>query len=310
MAVSPFLAKLIYLLEIERGTMTELLEELEQKRQLHNVEAEKHRRLRDELNDKTKEWVEKRDSLNAQVRDIVDQAAKHRETRDELNVKVREAKEQRDQWNKAVNEQLEKVSKIRKDNMPKNNGPSVQRLKKELKALEFKQMTSVLSKGKEQELIDQMAKLQAEITEREKVYDQNDDVKGAMGELNGAKEKAEFYHHKVAEYAESAQAEHDAMIALYEKADALRKEADAAQEAFIANKVNSDEEHKKYVENVRQVHDYDKILAGMRQKARKAKRKDDEVSAKEEAEKIFDRFKAGEKLSTDDLMALQKSGYL
>ena len=90
----------------------------------------------------------------------------------------------------------------------------------------------------------------------------------------------------------------------------MRKEADAAQEAFITNKVNSDEEHKKYIENIRQVHDYDKILAGMRQKARKAKKKDDEASAKEEAEKIFDRFKAGEKLSTDDLMALQKSGYL
>jgi uncharacterized coiled-coil DUF342 family protein len=58
------------------------------------------------------------------------------------------------------------------------------------------------------------------------------------------------------------------------------------------------------------VHDYDKIIAGMRQKARKAKKKDDEASAKEEAEKIFEKFKAGEKLSTEDLMALQKSGYL
>ena len=290
--------------------MTELLEELEQKRQLHNVEAEKHRRIRDELNEKTKEWVEKRDSLNAQVRELVDQAAKHRESRDELNVKVREAKEERDVWNKVVNDLNEKVTKIKKDNLPKNNGPSVQKLKKELKSLEFKQMTSVLSKGKEQELIDQMAKLQAEIKEREKAYDQNDDIKDALKELRDAKEKAEVHHHKVSEYAESAQSEHDAMIALYEQADALRKEADAAQEAFITNKVNSDEEHKKYIENIRQVHDYDKILAGMRLKARKAKKKDDEASAKEEAEKIFDRFKAGEKLSTDDLMALQKSGYL
>ena len=100
--------------------MTELLEELEQKRQLHNVEAEKHRRIRDELNEKTKEWVEKRDSLNAQVRGLVDQAAKHRESRDELNVKVREAKEQRDVWNKVVNDLNEKVTKIKKDNLPKN----------------------------------------------------------------------------------------------------------------------------------------------------------------------------------------------
>ena len=153
--------------------MTELLEELEQKRQLHNVEAEKHRRIRDELNEKTKEWVEKRDSLNAQVRELVDQAAKHRESRDELNVKVREA----NVWNKVVNDLNEKVTKIKKDNLPKNNGPSVQKLKKELKSLEFKQMTSVLSKGKEQELIDQMAKLQAEIKERENL-EKIEDIKG------------------------------------------------------------------------------------------------------------------------------------
>ena len=45
--------------------MTELLEELEQKRHLHNLEAEKHRKIRDELNEKTREWEEKRDALNA-----------------------------------------------------------------------------------------------------------------------------------------------------------------------------------------------------------------------------------------------------
>lgn len=289
--------------------MTELLEELEQKRQLHNVEAEKHRRVRDELNEKTREWVEKRDTLNAKVRELVDQAAKHREARDQMNAKVREAKENRDQWNKAVNELNEKVGKIKKENLPKN-GPPISKLKKELKNLEFKQMTSVLSKDKEQDLIEQMAALQAQIKEREKSYEANEEVKNAIKELRDAKDKAEGYHKEVSEYAEQAQASHDAMIALYEQADALRKEADSAQESFVANKVKADDEHKKHIENIRQVHDYDKIITGMRQKARKAKKKEDETSAKEEAEKIFDRFKAGEKLSTDDLMALQKSGYL
>ncbi|MDW5564196.1 MAG: phosphoserine phosphatase [Methanomassiliicoccus sp.] len=289
--------------------MTELLEELEQKRQLHNVEAERHRKARDELNEKTREWVEKRDTLNGKVRELVDQAAKHREARDQLNVKVRESKEQRDKWNKLVNELNEKVTKIKKDNLPKN-GPPVSKLKKELKTLEFKQMTSVLSKEKEQEIIEQMGQLQAQIKEREKAYDQNEEVKNAIKELRDAKDQAESHHRSVSESAEKAQAEHDAMIGLYEQADALRKEADSAQESFIANKVNADEEHKKHIENIRQVHDYDKIIAGMRQKARKAKKKDDEASAKEEAEKIFDKFKAGEKLSTEDLMALQKSGYL
>jgi len=289
--------------------MTELLEELEQKRQLHNVEAEKHRRTRDELNEKTREWVEKRDALNAQVRSLVDEAAKHREVRDRLNQEVRTAKDERDKWNKVVNELNEKVNKVKKDNIPKS-GPPVAKLKKDLKALEFKQMTSSLSKEKEQELIEQIADLASQIKEREKVFDSNEDVKEAITELRKAKEQAETHHRNVAECAEKAQAEHDAMIALYEQADALRRDADAAQESFIANKVNADEEHRKHIENIRQVHDYDKIITGMRQKAKKAKKKEDESSAKEEAEKIFEKFKAGEKLSTDDLMALQKSGYL
>jgi uncharacterized coiled-coil DUF342 family protein len=36
----------------------------------------------------------------------------------------------------------------------------------------------------------------------------------------------------------------------------------------------------------------------------------EEVDAKREAELIFERFKKGEKLSTEDLLTLQKSGYL
>jgi len=58
------------------------------------------------------------------------------------------------------------------------------------------------------------------------------------------------------------------------------------------------------------VHDYDKIITGLRQKARKARKKKDESVAMKEAEDIFDKFKKGEKLSTEDLMVLQKSGYL
>ena len=41
-----------------------------------------------------------------------------------------------------------------------------------------------------------------------------------------------------------------------------------------------------------------------------AKKDKAETAAKKEAEVIYDRFKAGEKLSTEDLMSLQKAGYL
>src|SRR5438034_2701887 len=78
-----------------------VLDELQLKRERENQEAERHRRRRDELNDKTREWVEKRDSLNAQVRGLVDTATQHRIQRDELNAQVRGAKEERDKIGRA-----------------------------------------------------------------------------------------------------------------------------------------------------------------------------------------------------------------
>ena len=96
---------------------------------------------------------------------------------------------------------------------------------------------------------------------------------------------------------------------LYEQADTARREADKAQEQFIKTKMQADKEHQKHIDFIHEVHDYDKIIHGMRAKARRGKA-GKAVSTKEEAELIYERFKNGEKLSTEDLMLLQKSGYL
>ncbi len=289
--------------------MTELLEELEQKRSITNVDAERHRRLRDELNTKTKEWVQKRDALNSQVRELVDEAAKHRDMRDDLNNKVRGAKDNRDEWNKKVSELNDAVNKLRADT-PKDRGPPIKKLKKELNDLEFRHMTSTLSKEKEQELIELMKKIVKQIEDKEKEMSEDSEVGSAIAALREARDQAEVYHRQVSEFAEQAQDEHDKMIGLYEQADKLRKEADAAQEKFIENKLLADEEHRKHIEFIKQVHDFDKMVSGLRQKQKKAKKKKEETAVKKEAEDIFDKFKAGEKLSTEDLMTLQKSGYL
>jgi uncharacterized coiled-coil DUF342 family protein len=289
--------------------MTELLEDLDQKRQFNNNEAERRRRIRDELNEKTKEWVQKRDELNAKVRELVDSAAKHRETRDKMNEQVRAAKEARDKFNEQVSEFNKAVMALKKDNLPRE-GPSVAKLKKDLKSLEFTHMTGSFTRDKEKELVEQMKALQIQIRDREKSLEANDEVKTAITQLRDAKDKAEEQHRLVSELAESAQNEHDAMIKIYEEADKLRKEADEAQEKFIETKGKADEEHRRHIDHIRQVHDYDKIITGLRQKAKKARKKKDESVAMKEAEDIFDKFKKGEKLSTEDLMVLQKSGYL
>jgi len=287
-----------------------LLDELQLKRERENQEAERHRRRRDDLNDKTREWVEKRDALNGQVRALVDEATQHRIQRDELNAAVRTAKEERDKHNRRVNELQDHLTELKRRKLPRGAIP-LGKLQQEVKRLEFKQMTSVLSVDKERALIDEIQRLQGEMKKLERSLEENEDVRKMKEELTSARDLAEEAHRQVSELAEKAQAEHDQMTALYEKGDALRREADRAQEEFIKTKMLADEEHRKHIDRIRQVHDYDKIIHGIWMKSRGVpEAAAEEVDAKKEAELIFERFKKGEKLSTDDLMTLQKSGYL
>lgn len=285
------------------------LADLEKQRERLNREAEKHKRRRNQLNDQTKEWVEKRDALNAKVREIVDEASTHREARDGLNEDVKQLKTERDEWNARVNELTEKLSRVKRRNLPKGRIP-LGKLKKELRSLEFRQMTSVLTPDKERDLVEAMSRIESEIKAREKELEENEEVKAAVRELRETKEKAEVLHKKVGDAADAAQLEHDKMTELYEVSDQARRDADQAQEEFIKTKMMADEEHKKHIEFIRQVHDLDKIISGIRFKHRMARVRGDEKVARREAEDIYERFKKGDKLSTEDLMTLQKSGYL
>lgn len=290
-------------------TEPELIGDLEEKRARHNADAERHKKLRDDLNDKTKEWAERRDELNAQVRKLIDEANQKRESRDKLNAAVKEAKANRDEWNRKFNELSDRAMSLRREKMPKS-GISIRKYKAELRALEKKHMTSVLTPEKEKALMKEMSQLDSKIKEMEREIEQFAEVRQAEKDAREAKDSAENFHRQVSELAEQAQTEHDAMLKLYEDADTTRKEADAAQEKFIEAKLAADEQHREHIEHIRQVHDFDKIISGIRDKTKRARRERDDTSVKKEAEDIFEKFKSGEKLSTEDLLILQKSGYI
>jgi uncharacterized coiled-coil DUF342 family protein len=289
--------------------MTELLEDLEEQRTKLNKKAEQYRRKRDKLNSTARKWADRRDKLNGESRENIEKANGHRKKRDKLNEQVKSAKGEREKWNRKVSESQARLGELKKKHLPKD-GITLEKLKREVRNLEFRQQTSVLSVDKERELLDLLGSVQGQIKEREKLLEGNEEIQDILNNRNEAKAQAETAHKLVAESAEAAQKEHDLMCKFYDEGDRLRKEADYAQIEFRGAKEQADEAHKNHVEMVKQVHDFDKIIAGLRQKKAKARMDEQETSTKKEAEDIYERFKAGEKLSTEDLMFLQKAGYL
>jgi uncharacterized coiled-coil DUF342 family protein len=253
----------------------------------------------------TKQLAEERDRLNAQVRDLVQRANDHRNNRNKLNIEVRESKKLRDELNKKSAELNEVVMKLKKEKIVETGGPSLSRLRKELNDLDFKMMTSVLTPDKEKEMMANIARIQAMIREQEQKMEEHREIRQAVRDARQAKEEAETQHRLVSDLARRAQTEHDSMIELYETADELRKQADAAQQKFIANKQLADAEHKQHIELIRKVHDYDKFISGLRRRERKARKDRQETVQKKVTEDIVEKFKKGQKLSTEDLLSLQ-----
>ena len=287
----------------------ELVEDLEEKREKAYKEAMKHRKRRDALNEEAKKWANRRDELNKKARAIAKEGIQHKERRNELNEKVKETKVLRDEWNKKYRDAERAVKKLKKEKMPEG-GVSIGKLKAQLKALEFKQMTQVMTKEKEQEIIELLGNIQKKIEEVEKSLEDSKEIQEASKKAEEIKEKAEEYHQLVSKYADGAQEEHEKMVALFEEADKLRQEADEAQEKFIEAKLKSDEEHRMFTEEMKRVYDFEKVIAGLRHKRSGGRGGSEHNDNMERAKEIYEKFKNGEKLSTEDLMLLQKSGFL
>jgi uncharacterized coiled-coil DUF342 family protein len=278
---------------------------LEKRRDRLNSKAEEHKHKRDRLNDRTRELIRSREKLNNRIRKLVKEANECKEERNNLNQQVKEAKGEREILNKTANELNEKVNKLKKERLPQDEGPSIGKLRRELRELEFKQQTSTLSTSAERDLVDRMKKLSEQIKERERKLEQNEDVRQAVREARKSRQSAEAQHKLVGELADRAQTRHDRMVELYSQSDELRKDLHKIHENLVDTKKKADEEHRMHIALIRQVHDYDKLIFGMKRKMRRAKKARGETDVKKHQREIMDKFKKGEKLSTEDLLALQ-----
>ena len=302
--------------EYDEKASAKRLETLEEKRSIVDNDADMHRKQRDEYHALSKEWKAKRDSLNAQVREFVTDAGKCRDQRDQFNALVRESKAQRDEWNVKVSELKVRMAELRPERPEDKDKPgqSLDEMKKNLRRMEIDQQTKPMKKDAEDKLVKEISTLAKSIHERqcevESSLEQNSEFRGIHTEFKESKAKAETYHSEMTLHAEQAQSEHEKMIALYDQADRIRKEADAAQAKQVEYKHLGDDEHKKHIELVGSIHESDKEASVIRNRKSNVRKKKVEAENKKEAKDIFERFKNGEKLSTEDLMALQRSGYL
>ncbi len=285
--------------------MPDPTEELERRREECNARADAYRASRDRLNADARTLAEERAVIVDQIRAKSAEAQEHRQRRDELNTEVREEKRLREEWNRRFQELGEKVQELRRTRPPRQGAVPTWRLKKDLKELEFRHMTTALTGEQEKRLIEEMKRLESAIREQEEQLRRDPDIDATLKEFAEARDESEKHHAAVGALAESAQRAHEAMVALFEAGDELRRQADDVQARLVQVKGSADEAHRQHIAAIEEVRDIEKLLYAARGGRAPGAWAPAETPREED---FLARLKKGEKVSTEDLLELQKRG--
>ena len=280
--------------------------ELKLRRKAINTLAEELRRKRDELNLKSQSHAAERNELNAQAKALIDQVHAHRDRRNGLNVEVGETRDDLRQMAPGVDQLREEFLKLKRARFAGSHLPPVPKLRRQIQELELKQMTSSMSIKKERELVEKIGALQTQITAQDEMMDGDEEVAGARDLFRAGEKKRKELTHEMKRVRDDAQRAHDLMREALKANRIARRKADAAQRAFVNSKEQADEVHADYIGQLRQLSAIDKVVA----ERRKGGTGTSAIESVANAEELFGKFLAGEKLSTEQLMIIQKAGML
>jgi len=246
---------------------------------------------RDDLNEDAREFKKVRDELNASIKENLDKALKYRDERDKINKEVRKYKKLRDETNQEL-KKMEYASGRR----------DILKIQGEIDKIEKTIETKVLDMKKENELVKKvqdLSKTLSEMKEDEKV----------QTEAVALKETSEAHHAKVVEFSDKAQETHEKMLEYFKNIDEVRAKADISHNKFIETRETASAKHEEVKAVLNEIRRKNKSLDKVKAKERnmeseKSKKKN--MAEKEIARDIYEKFKEGKKLSTEELRLLQK----
>ena len=280
--------------------------ELRKIRKEYHQKAEELRVGRDELNLTSQTHASERNDLNVKAKEYMDEVHMYRDRRNGLNVEVGQIRDERNEVTEKVNSLKDNFLSLKRKRFSGQNLPPIARLRKQIQELEIKQMTTPLTTDKERALVEEISSLQNKIKQHDELIETDTEVLGARDTFREAENKRRELSKSMQKSRQEAQTAHHSMKDSLRLNRSTRRKADAAQRAFVKAKEKADIVHNEYIEYLRGMQEIDRMTASQGKSGSVA----DQKASAASAEDLFAKFLAGEKLSTEQLMIIQKAGML
>ncbi|MEM3565786.1 MAG: hypothetical protein QXK18_02815 [Candidatus Bathyarchaeia archaeon] len=255
-----------------------------------------------------KDYVEKRDTLNQELKNLRGEILRLKTTRDEVNAKVKELKQQRSQIKAEIAKKIAELKNLKKELEPlikKKPKRSLKALEKDVESIEWKIQTTPLSLKEEKKLVEQVKELESQISVHKKIEQLNQIRIEVKAGLKALQARVELCHKTIMEKAEKSQQIHAEMLKKVEEAKKIKDEADSFHGLYLQAREKIKALQAEMTKILGEIRSFRGEISAEEEK----KKKEAEEKLLESVEKqALEKLKRGEKLTWEEFKVLAEKG--
>ncbi len=291
---------------MDEGQINEKVQQLKNLRQ----EIAVIKKELNKLNREKESWFNKRSKTNKQISALIGNVKESKDVRNEITSQVKDFKIERDKLNTEIKEQLELLKDLKKNagdqanKFDKKANPSL--IKKQIEKLDYTLETQPMSFDKEQKMQKEIKGLKKELKEIQSVTGDWEKISTLSKDINKLRKKSNAAHKKLQTHAADSQEKHESLLERSKEIDDLKKEEQASFEKFKEYKEFFKVENDKLKELLKQAEELKAELEEQNVAVEEDKKKAEAENFKEKAKIVQEKMKTGGKLTTEDLLLMQK----
>jgi len=274
----------------------------------------------DVLNAKKEAAFTRKQEFGGKISEKIRQVNEFKQQRNDLTKQVRDLKVERDALNNEISVKIAELKALQpaKDETapPPAPTPSFQggrygerlhprEIERRMKALEQKIETVPMSFEAEQKTMKEIKQLKKQLDAFGVVAGQSKELVAKSKEIDKLKKAANALHANVTQLAKQSQDYHEKILTISKEIEDLRTSEDAAQEEFF----NAKKEFVALAGDAREARtelsQAKQVLREHKEKEKRQKAAEDQKTLQQRAKDAEDKMMRGEKLTTEDLLAMQ-----
>lgn len=267
------------------------------------------------LNDKKEAAYQKKQEIGTKIAEKIRLVNEYKKTRNDLTKQVRDMKVERDKLNTEISAKITELKALQPEKKEEEQphlpiGPKGERmhpmeLRRRLKAIETKIETIPMSFDAEQKLMKEAKQIKKQLDALDSAHGKHGELVGKSKDIDKLKKQANALHANVTQLARESQEYHEKLVTLSKEIEDLKSQEDSLQDQFLSAK-------KEYLEATGDMREAQAELQAARAAIREHKEREkqqrmaeDKKTLQQRAKEAEEKMMKGEKLTTEDLLAMQ-----